>query len=79
MRYIIREKFFRLTEDAVIQDEQGAPIYQVKGKIFSRMFTTRQGTRRRWFERLRLIDLKCRAGTGRSGCGRPKVWQANSR
>jgi uncharacterized protein YxjI len=35
MRYIIREKFFRLTEDSVIQDEQGAPLYQVKGKIFS--------------------------------------------
>src|ERR1039457_4312494 len=35
MRYIIREKFFRLTEDSVIQDERGAPIYQVKGKIFS--------------------------------------------
>jgi uncharacterized protein YxjI len=28
-------KFFRLTEDSVIQDEQGAPVYQVKGKIFS--------------------------------------------
>ncbi len=35
MRYIIREKFFRLTEDSVIQNEQGAPILQVKGKIFS--------------------------------------------
>ena len=23
MRYIIREKFFRLTEDSVIQDERG--------------------------------------------------------
>ena len=35
MRYIIREKFFRLTESSNIQDEYGAPIYQVKGKIFS--------------------------------------------
>src|SRR3954471_6061361 len=35
MRYVIREKFFRVTEDSVIQDEQGAPMYQVKGKIFS--------------------------------------------
>ena len=35
MRYIIREKIFRLTEDSIIQDEQGTPIYQVKGKIFS--------------------------------------------
>jgi len=35
MRYVIREKFFRLTEDSVVHDEYGAPIYQVKGKIFS--------------------------------------------
>jgi uncharacterized protein YxjI len=35
MRYIIREKFFRLTEDSTIQDENGTAIYQVKGKIFS--------------------------------------------
>jgi uncharacterized protein YxjI len=35
MRYVIREKFFRLAEDSVVQDEYGAPIYQVKGKIFS--------------------------------------------
>ncbi len=35
MRYIIREKLFRLTEDSIIQDEHGAPLYQVKGKIFS--------------------------------------------
>jgi uncharacterized protein YxjI len=33
--YFIREKFFRLTEDSVIQDGPGAPVYQVKGKIFS--------------------------------------------
>jgi len=35
MRYVIREKFFRLTEDSVIHGEDGTPIYQVKGKIFS--------------------------------------------
>jgi uncharacterized protein YxjI len=35
MRYIIREKFFRITEDSMIQGEDGAPIYEVKGKIFS--------------------------------------------
>lgn len=35
MRYIIREKFFRLTEDSVIKGEDGVPIYEVKGKIFS--------------------------------------------
>ena len=34
MRYLIREKLFRLTEDSVIRDEQGAPLSQVKGKIF---------------------------------------------
>ena len=34
MRYIIREKFFRIAEDSIIQGEDGAPIYQVKGKIF---------------------------------------------
>ena len=35
MRYCIREKFFRITEDSTIQSEDGAPIYQVKGKFFS--------------------------------------------
>ncbi len=35
MRYVIREKFFRITEDSTIQSENGAPIYQVKGKVFS--------------------------------------------
>lgn len=35
MRYIIREKFFRLTEDSTIQTEDGSPIFQVKGKLFS--------------------------------------------
>jgi uncharacterized protein YxjI len=35
MRYVIREKFFRITEDSTIQSEDGVPIYQVKGKIVS--------------------------------------------
>ena len=35
MRYIIREKFFRLTEDSMIEGQDGAPIFQVKGKLFS--------------------------------------------
>jgi uncharacterized protein YxjI len=35
MRYFIREKLFRLAEDSVIQDEQGVPLYQVRGKVFS--------------------------------------------
>ena len=34
MRYVIREKFFRLAEDSVVKDQQGAPIYQVKGRFF---------------------------------------------
>jgi hypothetical protein len=28
-------KLLRLTEDSIIQDDQGVPVYQVKGKIFS--------------------------------------------
>jgi uncharacterized protein YxjI len=35
MRYVIREKFFRLTEDSVIYGEDGQPIYEVNGKLFS--------------------------------------------
>ena len=35
MRYVIREKFFRLTEDSEIRDEPGNAIYRVKGKLFS--------------------------------------------
>ncbi len=35
MRYIIREKFFRLGEDSQITDETGRPVYQVDGKILS--------------------------------------------
>ncbi|HEX4769284.1 MAG TPA: LURP-one-related family protein [Bryobacteraceae bacterium] len=35
MRYIIREKLFHLADSSVIQDEHGAPLYEVKGKLFS--------------------------------------------
>lgn len=35
MRYVIREKFFRLGEDSTITDEFGRPVVQVDGKIFS--------------------------------------------
>lgn len=35
MRYVIREKFFRLTEDSDITDENGQPVYQVRGRLFS--------------------------------------------
>ena len=35
MRYVIREKFFRLTEDSDITNEYGQPVYQVQGKLFS--------------------------------------------
>jgi uncharacterized protein YxjI len=35
MRYIIREKFFRLGEDSQITDESGKPVYDVDGKILS--------------------------------------------
>ena len=35
MRYILREKFFRITEDSDITDESGQPVYQVRGKLFS--------------------------------------------
>jgi uncharacterized protein YxjI len=35
MRYIIREKFFRLGEDSTITDESGRPVIQVDGKVFS--------------------------------------------
>jgi uncharacterized protein YxjI len=35
MRYVIREKFFRITEDSIIQSEDGSPIFEVKGKLFS--------------------------------------------
>ena len=32
MRYVIRERLFRLGEDSDITDEQGWPVYQVDGK-----------------------------------------------
>ena len=35
MRYILREKFFRITEDSDITDETGRPVYQVRGRLFS--------------------------------------------
>jgi uncharacterized protein YxjI len=35
MRYIIRERFFRLGEDSDITDEQGRPVYRVDGKVLS--------------------------------------------
>lgn len=35
MRYIIREKFFRLGEDSTITDASGRPVIQVDGKVFS--------------------------------------------
>lgn len=35
MRYVIREKFFRLTEDSDITDEAGQPMFQVRGHLFS--------------------------------------------
>lgn len=35
MRYVIREKFFRLGEDSVITDAAGRTVYEVDGKVFS--------------------------------------------
>jgi uncharacterized protein YxjI len=35
MRYIIRERFFRLGEDSDITDEFGRPVLQVDGKVLS--------------------------------------------
>jgi uncharacterized protein YxjI len=35
MRYVIRERFFRLGEDSDITDEQGRPVYHVDGKVLS--------------------------------------------
>lgn len=35
MRYVIRERFFRLGEDSDITDENGQPVYQVDGKVLS--------------------------------------------
>ncbi len=35
MRYLIRERMFRLGEDSDILDESGQPVYRVDGKVFS--------------------------------------------
>lgn len=35
MRYVIREKFFRLGEDSDITDDAGRPMFHVDGKVFS--------------------------------------------
>lgn len=35
MRYLIRETFFHITEDSTITDENGQPVFQVNGKLFS--------------------------------------------
>lgn len=35
MRYVIRERLFRLGEDSDITDEQGRPVYQVDGKVLT--------------------------------------------
>lgn len=35
MRYVIRERFFRLGEDSDITDEAGRPVLRVDGKVFS--------------------------------------------
>lgn len=35
MRYVIRERFFRLGEDSDITDDAGNAVYQVDGKVLS--------------------------------------------
>jgi uncharacterized protein YxjI len=35
MRYVIRERFFRLGEDSDITDDRGQPIYHVDGKVLT--------------------------------------------
>lgn len=35
MRYIIKERFFRLGEDSDILDESGQPVFHVDGKVFT--------------------------------------------
>jgi uncharacterized protein YxjI len=35
MRYVVRERFFRIGEDNDITDDQGNPVYQVDGKLLS--------------------------------------------
>jgi uncharacterized protein YxjI len=33
--YVIRERFFRLGDDSEVTDDQGRPVLQVDGKVFS--------------------------------------------
>lgn len=35
VRYVIRERFFRLGEDSDITDESGHPVFQVDGKVMT--------------------------------------------
>jgi uncharacterized protein YxjI len=35
VRYVIREKLFRLGEDSTIKDDSGQPVYQVDGKVLT--------------------------------------------
>jgi uncharacterized protein YxjI len=35
MRYVIRERFFRLGEDSDITDDQGRPVYHVDGQVLT--------------------------------------------
>jgi len=35
VRYIIKERFFRLGEDSDILDESGQPVFHVDGKVFT--------------------------------------------
>jgi len=35
VRYLIKERFFRLGEDSDIMDESGQPVFQVDGKVFT--------------------------------------------
>src|SRR5690242_9989070 len=35
MRYVIRERLFRLGEDSDITDDQGRPVYRVDGKVLT--------------------------------------------
>ena len=35
MRYMVRQKFFRLGEDSTIMNEAGQPVFEVDGKVLS--------------------------------------------
>jgi uncharacterized protein YxjI len=35
VRYLIKERFFRLGEDSDIMDESGRPVFHVDGKVFT--------------------------------------------